>query len=55
MAYISKIFKIVRMTDNALATVCNISLNLAAEDVIDAAYVKRTRHRLKEQGFSVGW
>lgn len=44
-----------KMTDNALATVCNVALNLAVDDVIDAAYVKRTRHRLKEQGFTAGW
>ncbi|ECE0486501.1 hypothetical protein KX75_20235 [Salmonella enterica subsp. enterica] len=44
-----------RMTDNALATICNVALNLPAEDVIDAAYVKRTRHRLKAQSFTAGW
>lgn len=44
-----------KMSDNALATVCNVALNLPAEDVIDAAYVKRTRHRLKEQGFTAVW
>ncbi len=43
------------MSDNALETVCNVALNLPAEDVTDAAYVKRTRHRLKEQGFTAGW
>ncbi|MEG6138933.1 hypothetical protein [Enterobacter kobei] len=44
-----------RMSDNALATVCNVALNLPSEDVTDAAYVKRTHHRLKEQGFTAGW
>lgn len=44
-----------RMSDNTLATVCNVALNLPAEDMTDAAYVKRTRHRLKEQGYTMGW
>jgi hypothetical protein len=44
-----------RMTDSALATVCNVALDLPAEAMIDAAYVKRTRHRLKEQSFTAVW
>ncbi|WP_393970426.1 hypothetical protein [Kluyvera intermedia] len=43
------------MTDNSLATVCNVALNFPADDVVDADFVKRTRHRLKEQGFTAGW
>lgn len=44
-----------KLSDSALATVCNITRELKPEDMIDAAYVKRTRHRLKDQGFVVGW
>lgn len=44
-----------KLSDAALATICNITRDLPPDEVIDAAYVKRTRHRLKEQGFSAVW
>ncbi|WP_324724470.1 hypothetical protein [Lelliottia sp. JS-SCA-14] len=44
-----------KMTDNSLATVCNVALNFPADDLVDADFVKRTRHRLKEQGLTAGW
>ncbi len=44
-----------KLSDAALATLCNITRDLPPDALIDAAYVKRTRHRLKEQGFSAAW
>lgn len=44
-----------KLSDAALATICNITRDLPPDDLIDAAYVKRTRHRLKAQGFSAVW
>ena len=44
-----------KLSDAALATICNITRNLPPDELIDAAYVKRTRHRLKEQGYSAVW
>lgn len=44
-----------KLSDAALATICNITRNLPPDEIVDAAYVKRTRHRLKEQGFSAAW
>jgi hypothetical protein len=44
-----------KLSDTALATICNITRDLPPDEIIDAAYVKRTRHRLKEQGFSAIW
>ncbi|MEL5428898.1 hypothetical protein [Serratia nevei] len=44
-----------KLSDAALATICNITRDLPPDELIDAAYVKRTRHRLKEQGFSAAW
>lgn len=46
---------IFKLSDAALATICNITRDLPPDELIDAAYVKRTRHRLKEQGFSAVW
>lgn len=43
------------LSDETLATICNITRNLNSEETVDAAYVKRTRHRLKEQGVVTGW
>ncbi|MGJ3448767.1 hypothetical protein [Enterobacter sp. PTB] len=44
-----------KLSDAALATICNITRDLPPDALIDAAYVKRTRHRLKEQGYSAIW
>lgn len=44
-----------KLSDAALATICNITRDLSPDELIDAAYVKRTRHRLKEQGYSAVW
>ncbi len=44
-----------RLSDESLATICNITRDLNPEDMVDAGYVKRTRHRLKEQGVVTGW
>lgn len=44
-----------KLSDAALATMCNITRDLPPDELTDAAYVKRTRHRLKEQGFSAAW
>ncbi|MFP1878533.1 hypothetical protein ACLEE3_08205 [Lonsdalea quercina] len=44
-----------RMSDSALATLSNIIRDLPPDEMIDASYVKRTRQRLKEQGFSAAW
>lgn len=44
-----------KLSDAALATICNITHDLPPEDLVDAVYVKRTRHRLKAQGFSAVW
>jgi len=44
-----------KLSDTALATICNITRDLPPDDLIDAVYVKRTRHRLKAQGFSAVW
>ncbi len=44
-----------KLSDAALTTICNIIRDLPPDDLIDAAYVKRTRHRLKAQGFSAVW
>ncbi|ENX4473492.1 hypothetical protein ACFO72_004460 [Enterobacter roggenkampii] len=44
-----------KLSDTALAAVCNITRALPPDELIDAAYVKRTRHRLKAQGFSAVW
>lgn len=44
-----------KLSDAALATICNITRDLPPKDLIDAAYVKRTRHRLKIQDFSAVW
>lgn len=44
-----------KLSDAALATICNITRDLPPDEVIDAAYVKRIRHRLKVQGFSAVW
>lgn len=44
-----------KLSDAALATICNITRNLPPDELIDAVYVKRIRHRLKEQGFSAAW
>ncbi len=49
---LSRTFK---LSDAALATIFNITRDLPPDELIDAAYVKRTRHRLKEQGFSAAW
>lgn len=35
-----------KLSDAALATICNITRALPPDEFIDAAYVKRTRHRL---------
>ncbi|MEA9392652.1 hypothetical protein SJI19_19285 [Acerihabitans sp. TG2] len=32
-----------KLSDEALATVCNTTCDLEPEDIVDAAYVKRTR------------
>lgn len=44
-----------KFSDAALATICNITCDLPPDDLIDAAYVKGTRHRLQAQGFSAVW
>lgn len=44
-----------KLSDAALATICNITRDLPPDDLVDAMYVKRTRHRLKAQGFSAEW
>ena len=44
-----------KLSDATLATIFNITRDLPPDELIDAAYVKRTRHRLKEQGFSAVW
>ncbi|UAN41012.1 hypothetical protein KGP24_00490 [Enterobacter sp. JBIWA008] len=44
-----------KLSDSALATICNITRDLPPDELIDVAYVKRTRHRLKKQGFSAAW
>ncbi|WP_188024599.1 hypothetical protein [Citrobacter braakii] len=44
-----------KLSDAALATICNITRDLPPDDLIDTAYVKGTRHRLKAQGFSAVW
>ena len=44
-----------KLSDAALATICNITRDLPPDELIDGAYVKRTRRRLKEQGFSAAW
>lgn len=44
-----------KLSDAALATICNITRDLPPDELVDAVYVKRTRHRLKEQGFSAAW
>lgn len=44
-----------KLSDAALAILCNITRDLTPAEIIDAAYVKRTRHRLKGQGFSAVW
>lgn len=44
-----------KLSDAALATIYNITRDLPPDDLVDAVYVKRTRHRLKEQGFSAAW
>ncbi len=44
-----------KLSDAALATICNITRDLPPDELVDAVYVKRTRHRLKEQGFSAVW
>lgn len=43
------------LSDAALATIFNITRDLPPDELIDATYVKRTRHRLKEQGYSAVW
>ncbi|HDC91966.1 TPA_asm: hypothetical protein EYW04_29380, partial [Klebsiella pneumoniae] len=35
-----------KLSDTALATICNITRDLPPDELVDAAYVKRTRHRL---------
>lgn len=42
--------RIFNLSDAALATIFNITRDLPPDELIDATYVKRTRHRLKEQG-----
>ncbi|MHA1053405.1 hypothetical protein [Enterobacter mori] len=44
-----------KLSDAALATICNITRDIPPNELVDAVYVKRTRHRLKEQGFSATW
>ncbi|RRW58639.1 hypothetical protein EGJ48_23675, partial [Pantoea dispersa] len=44
-----------KLSDAALATICNITRDLPPDDLVDAVYVKRTRHRLQTQGFSAVW
>ena len=44
-----------KLSDAALATICNITRDLPPDELVDVVYVKRTRHRLKEQGFSAVW
>ena len=44
-----------KLSDAALATIYNITRDLPPDDLADAVYVKRTRHRLKEQGYSAAW
>jgi len=44
-----------KLSDAALATICNITRDLPPDDLIDAAYVKGTRHQLQAQGFSAVW
>lgn len=44
-----------KLSDAALATICNITRSLPPDELVDAAYVKRTRHRLKTQDFSAIW
>ncbi|ELN2578960.1 hypothetical protein RY966_004764 [Enterobacter kobei] len=44
-----------KLSDSALATICNITRDLPPDELIDVAYVKQTRHRLKKQGFSAAW
>ncbi|WP_239686236.1 hypothetical protein [Serratia sp. 506_PEND] len=44
-----------KLSDAALATICNITRDLLPDDLVDTTYVKRTRHRLKEQGYSAVW
>ncbi|MEQ2019270.1 hypothetical protein ABLB90_22535 [Photorhabdus bodei] len=44
-----------KLSDAALATICNITRDLPLDELIDAAYVKRTRHRLKTQEFMAVW
>ncbi|MZJ51846.1 hypothetical protein GT614_03425 [Enterobacter hormaechei] len=39
-----------KTSDAALATICNITRDLPPDELIDVAYVKRTRHRLKKAG-----
>ncbi|WP_336243245.1 hypothetical protein [Enterobacter cloacae] len=44
-----------KLSDAALATICNITRDLPPDDLVDAVYVKRTRHRLQTEGFSAVW
>ncbi|MDJ7444910.1 hypothetical protein ACQSFC_25125 [Salmonella enterica] len=44
-----------KLPDAALPTICSITRDLSPDELVDAAYVKRTRHRLKKQGFSAAW
>lgn len=44
-----------KLSDAALATICNITRDLPPDDLVDGVYVKRTRYRLKAQGFSAAW
>lgn len=41
-----------KLSDAALATICNITRELSPGKLVDAAWVKRTRHRLKAQSCS---
>ncbi|WP_225622423.1 hypothetical protein [Musicola keenii] len=44
-----------RLSDDAMATISNIICDRSPDDMIDQAYVKSLRQRLREQGFSAGW
>ena len=53
--YSYSLLRTFKLSDAALATIFNITRDMPPDELIDAAYVKRTRHRLKEQGFSAVW
>lgn len=44
-----------KLSDAALATICNITRELSPDELVDTARVKRTRHQLKTQSFSAVW